>query len=80
VLSLAFSADGRLLVSGGWDTTAVVWDLTGRLRAAEVLEHCGTPAARQLLRALAGGAPAARLTREARVALQRLARRPGSQP
>ena len=31
VESLAFSADGRTLISGGWDTTCVVWDLTGRL-------------------------------------------------
>jgi len=31
VQSLAFSADGRTLISGGWDTTCVVWDLTGRL-------------------------------------------------
>jgi hypothetical protein len=45
------------------------------LRALEVLEHAGTPAARQLLQTLAKGAPAARLTSEARAALQRLARR-----
>src|SRR5262249_43705537 len=30
---LAFSADGKTLVSGSEDTTALVWDLTGRLSA-----------------------------------------------
>jgi hypothetical protein len=37
----------------------------------EVLERNGTPAARQLLATLAGGAPAARLTIEAKAALKR---------
>jgi RNA polymerase sigma factor (sigma-70 family) len=27
---LRFSADGRVLVSAGWETNALVWDLTGR--------------------------------------------------
>jgi RNA polymerase sigma factor (sigma-70 family) len=31
---LTFSADGKLLVSGGGDTTALVWDLTGLRGAA----------------------------------------------
>jgi hypothetical protein len=31
VLALAFSADGKFLVSGSGDTTGLVWDLTGRL-------------------------------------------------
>jgi hypothetical protein len=35
VLALAFSADGRTLVSGTEDTTALVWDLTGRLASGE---------------------------------------------
>jgi RNA polymerase sigma factor (sigma-70 family) len=45
------------------------------LRAVEVLEHIGTPEARGVLEALAKGAPEARLTREAKAALDRLERR-----
>jgi WD40 repeat protein len=45
------------------------------MRAVEVLEGIGTPAARHLLGTLAGGAPAARLTREAKASLERLAKR-----
>jgi hypothetical protein len=45
------------------------------LRAVEVLEHIGTAEARQVLRELAQGGPGARLTDEARTALQRLERR-----
>jgi RNA polymerase sigma factor (sigma-70 family) len=41
------------------------------VRAVEVLEHIATPEARQLLGKLAGGAPEARLTREAKAALER---------
>src|SRR5262249_24661325 len=33
VYSLSFSADGKTLVSGSEDTTALVWDLTGKLSA-----------------------------------------------
>jgi RNA polymerase sigma factor (sigma-70 family) len=43
------------------------------VRAVEVLEQLATPAARQVLQTLAGGAPAARLTRAAQAALRRLA-------
>jgi RNA polymerase sigma factor (sigma-70 family) len=42
------------------------------LRAVELLELIGNPEARQMLGALAGGTPGARLTREAHSALQRL--------
>ncbi|MGH7223001.1 MAG: hypothetical protein ACRELF_07225, partial [Gemmataceae bacterium] len=44
------------------------------VRAVEVLEHLRTPEARQLLKRLAEGAFEARLTREARASMQRLAR------
>jgi hypothetical protein len=40
-------------------------------RAVEVLEMLGTPQARQVLRALAGGAPEALVTRNAQAALRR---------
>jgi hypothetical protein len=46
------------------------------LRASEVLEHNGTPEARQVLETLAQGAPQARLTQEAKASLERLAQRP----
>jgi hypothetical protein len=45
------------------------------LRALEVLERLGTPEARGVLRGLAGGAPGARLTREAKGSLERLGNR-----
>ncbi len=45
------------------------------LRAVEVLEHLGTPEARQVLESLAKGAAGACLTREAKASLERLAKR-----
>jgi RNA polymerase sigma factor (sigma-70 family) len=45
------------------------------IRAVEVLEHIATPEAQQLLQKLADGAPAARLTRDAKAALERLSSR-----
>jgi hypothetical protein len=44
------------------------------LRAVQVLEYAGTPEAKEYLRALAEGAAEARLTREAKAALERLAK------
>jgi hypothetical protein len=46
------------------------------LRGLEVLEHIGTPEAKQVLQNLAKGAPEARLTQEAKASLERLSRRP----
>jgi dipeptidyl aminopeptidase/acylaminoacyl peptidase len=46
-------------------------------RALELLEQLNAPGAKQLLRTVAGGAPAARLTREAREALDRSTTRTG---
>jgi hypothetical protein len=45
------------------------------LRAVEVLEYVGSPAAREVLGRLARGAPHARLTQEARASLKRLSGR-----
>jgi WD40 repeat protein len=49
------------------------------VRAVQVLEYVGTPPARRLLQRLARGAPGARLTQEAKAALERLDAR-SSQP
>ncbi len=46
-----------------------------QLRAVEVLEHIGSPEARQALQTLTTGAPQAILTREAKAALERLMRK-----
>jgi hypothetical protein len=51
-------------------------DVPRQRRAVAVLEAIGTLEARQVLRRLAGGAPGATLTREARAALDRLERGP----
>jgi WD40 repeat protein len=44
------------------------------LRAIEVLEKIGTPAARRVLQTMAAGAESSRLTRESKLSLERLAR------
>jgi hypothetical protein len=49
-------------------------------RAIEVLEQIGNAEVRKLLSSLAKGAPDAALTRDARGALDRLSRQPGSDP
>jgi hypothetical protein len=50
------------------------------VRAVEALERSASTEARGLLRALAAGVPQARLTREARAALDRLSKRPAHAP
>jgi HEAT repeat protein len=50
------------------------------VRAVEVLEHVGTPEAREILQSVAGGPDECLRTREARAALQRLERRSGTKP
>jgi hypothetical protein len=50
------------------------------VRGVEVLERIGTPEAQEVLEMLAGGAPEARLTREAKAALERLAKQPAVRP
>jgi hypothetical protein len=47
-------------------------------RAVTALEWAATPPARQLLEALAQGAPTAGLTRDAKASLERLSRRAGA--
>ena len=46
-----------------------------RLRSVEVLEHIGTPEAREVITAIAKGAPEARLTQEAKASLDSLTNR-----
>jgi hypothetical protein len=61
---------------GKLDGAALSPEQMRALRAVEALEQMGGPEATMLLRALAEGAPGARLTREARASLARLAKRP----
>jgi hypothetical protein len=64
----------RMLLSRG-GPRALTPEQLREVRAVEALEMAATPEARRLLRALAGGAESARLTREARASLDRLSRR-----
>jgi RNA polymerase sigma factor (sigma-70 family) len=80
VLQSAPSAEKRRRIEQILSTPRVVRapDLVRALRAVEVLERVGSEEARHVIEALARGAAAARLTREARAALDRLAKRPPS--
>jgi WD40 repeat protein len=55
-------------------------ELARGVRAVEVLEQVGTPAAVEVLAALAKGAPEFRLTQEAKASLERLAKRGAASP
>jgi hypothetical protein len=57
-----------------WEKAVPTGDTLRALRAVEALEHIGDAEARRLLEALAKGAAEARLTREAKAALDRLHR------
>jgi RNA polymerase sigma factor (sigma-70 family) len=79
-LTASTSAEARRRVEGLLEKLARPLghpELLREVRAVEALEHAGTPEARALLQRLAGGAPEARLTREAKASLERLARRAG---
>jgi RNA polymerase sigma factor (sigma-70 family) len=81
VYGLGFSADGATLVSGSSDTTAIVWDLTGRRSAGKSWDKAPSPAELETCwQALAGEDAAKaysalqRLTASPRQALPMLAR------
>jgi WD40 repeat protein len=61
------------LLEGPPRRTAPAGDLLRRLRAIGVLEQIGSPESARILRDLAGGAPSARETLEAKIASERLA-------
>jgi RNA polymerase sigma factor (sigma-70 family) len=64
------------------EVSSVVTDreLLRILRAIEVLEHIGSPEARQILGKLAAGAPGARVTEDAKGSVERLQRLSASPP
>jgi WD40 repeat protein len=62
----------RLLASVHQEEKAPTGDRLRRIRAVEVLERAGTPAARAVLSRLAKGAAHARVTQDARASLTRL--------
>jgi hypothetical protein len=72
ITSLAFNADGRHLVSGSLDTTALVWDVRNRLVDAAAAEAELTPTDLDALWSDLGGKDAAR----AFAAQRRLSRQP----
>jgi WD40 repeat protein len=75
------SAESRRRIEQVLDNTALPsGDALRQLRAVEVLEQIGTPAARQVLETLAQGAKESRLSHEAKASLERLLKRTSSTP
>jgi RNA polymerase sigma factor (sigma-70 family) len=74
VSALGFSADGKTLISASYDSTALVWDLTGRLQAKAASVKPLTAAELNACWAALAGADAAR----AYQALRRLAACPAA--
>jgi hypothetical protein len=76
------SADKRRRIERLLAAPRTVWspEQLRALRAVEVLEQIGNTESRRALEALAKGAPEARLTREAKASLDRIARRPAASP
>jgi hypothetical protein len=76
-LKVSTSAEQRRRIEGLLAAPRIVpaGDKLRHLRVLEVLEHIGTPDGLQVLQGLAKGAPEARLTQEAKAALERLGQR-----
>jgi hypothetical protein len=70
-LEVAKRIDGLLAKLGG---TLSAGEKLRSIRALESLEMIGTPDAAEVLKTIAGGAPEARVTEDARASLERLAR------
>lgn len=70
----------RILGKRTTDGSSPPSELVVGTRVLEVLEKVATPDARQVIEAMAQAKPESRLTREARLSLQRLAGRPARQP
>ncbi len=73
------SAEGRRRIEALLELPQIIrpGECLRGLRAIQVLEHIRTPETEKVLKALAKGAPEARLTQEAKAALVRLARQSG---
>ena len=67
---LMFSADGKRLVSGGWDTTILVWDVQGLPRDRGTKPAPLSPKERAALWAELGSADAARAYRAVRTLIR----------
>src|SRR5262249_34905620 len=80
VLQGNLSLEGRRRVEQLLDRITGSGEWLRAFRAVQAVEYSGTSEARHVLQRLAGGAPEARLTREAQAALGRLSRQPAAVP